>query len=286
MKRKILASALVTTAIVAGLSVSSLLAQQNGSQARRDTFGNNQSTATSIAIAGSNGINSVVQTAIADGLALGNSQLGLGGSAGISAAGLAQIAKLQAEATWGMATMPLPNYLRNTELGLAPHQGLLVTQLIPGMSAASSGIELGALIVELDGLPVLDNQPLPMLQAEHKLMVVCDAGLKEICVKPLAENLLGENPVMDQLMRQDNLFAQVMPQIGAGFRGLPTALSQPAPRSLSVSQVNGEMSVSAVVDGASGPTRVELRGCRAEIIKQMSQLPAEIQSQLAPHIGL
>jgi hypothetical protein len=287
MKRKILAPAIVTAILAAGLSIGSLRAQQGGApQVRRDAVSNSrhESTATSIAVAGSHGANSLLQTAVVDGPSLGNSPFAL-----VSPAipGLTQIAKLQAEATWGMATMPLPSYLRHADLGLEPNQGLLVTQLIPGLPVANSGIEVGSLILELDGRPVLDIQQLPILQAEHKLTVMCKSGLKEVCVKPFAENLLGANPAMDQFLGHGTAFDQLLPQIGVGFRGLPTtALSQPAPRSLSVSQVNDEISVSAIVDGAHGPTRIELRGCRAEIAKQLSQLPVAVQTQLAPHLGL
>lgn len=287
MKHKILTPALVAAVIAAGLSIGNLRAQQNGSpQVRSDAVANtrSESTTTSIAVAGSNGASPQMQTAVADGPGLGNAQFALGSPA---VPGLAHMAKLQAESTWGMTTMPLPNYLRHVDWGLAPNQGLLVTQLIPGLPVAGSGVEVGSLILEMDGKPVLDNQQLPMLQSEHKLMVMCDGGVKEVCVKPFAESLLGANPAMNQLLGNGNVFDQLMPQIGAGFRGIPTAaLNQPAPRSLAVSQVNGEISISAIVDGANGPTRVELRGNRAEIAKQLSQLPVAVQTQLAPHVGL
>jgi hypothetical protein len=255
MRRKILAHATIAAFIAAGLSIGSLSAQHGGQTGR------NQSSSSSIAIAGLNGDNSVVQTSMA---------------------------KLQAEASWGMSTIPLPNYLRNENLGLAPNQGLLVTQLLPGFSSANSGIEVGALILELDGVSVQSNQQLPMLNAEHKLMVMTHAGLKEICVKPMLESLPGAmNPWIGQDHVLDSAFGRVLPRIAARLgRTAQFGTGQPAPRSLAVSEVNGELTVSAIVDGANGPLRVELRGCHAEIVKQLAALPPEVQSQLAPHIGL
>jgi hypothetical protein len=59
MRRKILAHATIAAFIAAGLSIGSLSAQHGGQTGR------NQSSSSSIAIAGLNGDNSVVQTSMA-----------------------------------------------------------------------------------------------------------------------------------------------------------------------------------------------------------------------------
>lgn len=204
-----------------------------------------------------------------------------------NAIGLTQFAKLQAEASWGLTTMRLPSYLRRAEWGLSPKQGLLVTQIVRGLPAAHAGIEIGCLIVEIDGKPVLEGQTLPILGSEHNLIVLGEDGTREVLVKPLIESLLGVNPVVGQLLNGSGALTQVVPPLGIGLNGLanPVAI-QPTPRSLAASQANGEYSISAVVDGVNGPTRVELRGCRAEIIKQLKMLPVDVQNQLTPYIGL
>lgn len=203
------------------------------------------------------------------------------------AAIMAQVAKLQAETTWGLSTIPLPAYLRHPQLGLSPDQGLLVIGVLPGLAAEACGISQGCTIVAVDGQPVLSGQILPILQTEHKLTILNESGVKEVCIKPSSQSFADiTNPNLSSVLRQTNIYAQSLPQMSSGFRVPNAVAGGPSPRSLSVSQVNGEMVVSAVLDSASGPTRIELRGSRAEIARQIANLPSEVQLQLTPHLGL
>jgi DNA-binding MarR family transcriptional regulator len=49
---------------------------------------------------------------------------------------------------------------RRAEVGLAPTPGLLVTDLVPGQSAALAGLRRGDLLIELDGSPLLSEHDL------------------------------------------------------------------------------------------------------------------------------
>ena len=54
----------------------------------------------------------------------------------------AQLIRLNAEASWGLATIPLPDYLRG-QLPISSDQGLLVTHVVPEGPAAQAGGRYG-----------------------------------------------------------------------------------------------------------------------------------------------
>ena len=61
---------------------------------------------------------------------------------------------------------------------------------------------------------------------------------------------------------------------------------QTVPHSLSVKQIDDQLTVSAVVEGADGATRIELRGSRAEVARQLAELPPGIAKQLRIRLAL
>lgn len=204
------------------------------------------------------------------------------GHVGLTAA---QLAKIQAEASWGLSTIPLPNYLRHPQLGLAADQGLLVTQVIPGLSAEASGICLGAILISIDGQPINAGLPLPVLQVEHKVMILGETGVREVCIKPaVTARWNANNPLVQSMGPQANVYAQLLQNNPALLAA--TAANSSGPRSLAISHINGELSISAIVDGESGPVRIDLRGTQAQVMQQLANQPIAIQQQLTPHLGL
>ncbi len=197
----------------------------------------------------------------------------------------AQLAKIQAEASWGLSTIPLPNYLRHPQLGLAADQGLLVTQVIPGLSAEASGICLGAILISIDGQPINAALPLPVLQAERKVMILGETGVREIFIKPaVTARWNANNPLVQSMGPQANVYAQLLQNNPALLAA--TAANTSGPRSLAISHINGELSISALVDGENGPVRIDLRGTQAQVMQQLANQPIAIQQQLTPHLGL
>ncbi len=199
----------------------------------------------------------------------------------------AQLAKIQAEASWGLTTIPLPNYLRHPQLGLAADQGLLVTQVIPGLSAEASGICLGAILISIDGQPINAALPLPLpvLQAERKVMILGETGVREVFIKPaVTARWNANNPLVQSMGPQANVYAQLLQNNPALLAA--TAANTSGPRSLAISHINGELSISAIVDGESGPVRIDLRGTQAQVMQQLANQPIAIQQQLTPHLGL
>ena len=198
-------------------------------------------------------------------------------------------AKSQVEASWGIRTMQLPDYLRHQGLGLAPGQGQLVTSVLPGSPAAVAGMREGCLIIEVDQHPVMGNASLPVLNRSYKVTAWSDSGLREVLIQPMATDRMIRN-IIDQYARPEQISG--LPELLSGVAGAELAFPNlgqlvfASPRSLSVSSVNGQMLVSAIVETSAGPTRIELRGYQSEVAQQLAELPAEVQSQIAPHLGL
>ena len=55
--------------------------------------------------------------------------------------------------------------------------------------------------------------------------------------------------------------------------------------SVSVSNINGQIQIDAVLSTPDGPTEVLLRGTRAEVDAQIDALPAELATQLRSRVS-
>lgn len=226
---------------------------------------------------------------------------------------------------WGLTLIQLPDYLRNEQLGLLPDQGMLVTGVDPYSTAANAGILPGNLILDVDGQPAIAGQPLPRLEGPRKLLVMTNNGTFEITVEPSQDALLGNqlgwesglqdrllddlgrewsadelglpgSPIRDRALNLIQRMRQIAPvspisPLGTGGFGLSsragidlTAASNV--HSFAMNEVNGDICVRAIVDCATGPERVELRGSQAQIEAQLRALSPELRSSLAPHLGL
>ena len=197
-----------------------------------------------------------------------------------------QAEKIAREMVWGVATIKLPTYLQHESLGLLPDQGCLVTQVLPLSSAQTAGLQVGDLILEVDGTPALGCHGLPprnldgerCLLVQRCLLVLGEGGLREVHIAPLEALTLEAS----EYATADSL---------AGWRTMletPLWMNQvQSPiRSLAVSEGNGLMSVSAVVACQDGDRRVELKGTRGQIAEQLQRLTPELQLALSQQLGL
>lgn len=221
----------------------------------------------------------------------------------------AQLIRLNAEASWGLATIPLPDYLRG-QLPISSDQGLLVTHIVTAGPAAQAGVVAGSLLLAINDQPLPSRAVLPPLRLQQQLTVMCDRGIIQLRVAPqlvppalpqpwLRPQLVDPLDLLDPLqaarLQLDRLGCS-----GLGLGALDTHgthgsdwlgqlgldAGQAAPHSLSVTQIDDQLTVSAVVEGPDGATRIELRGSSAEVARQLAELPPEIAEQLRIRLAL
>jgi hypothetical protein len=173
----------------------------------------------------------------------------------------------QAEESWGLRVIAIPDYERHSIYHLSANQGLLVASVRPGSPVYNAGIERGDLLIEIEGRPVYDYKPLCLLNQDHEVLIQRNGAMIKLCVKPVP---LAPAPV------------SAVGSLSAYRPALPTS----GPRFLTVRQFGHEYVITAIVDTFSGPTQVSLRGCEHVIRQQLAELPAEIRYQLEGHVNL
>jgi len=164
----------------------------------------------------------------------------------------------------GFVSIPLPNYLRSSALGVPDEGGQLITRVAQGSPAALNGLQPGMTIVEIDGELLNSAADLGRLCGPHALLILTDEGMQLVELKSIAANLIDP-------------FSQ--PEFTGGLRNMEL----PA-RSLSISESNGIMAVAAIVDTQRGAQQVELKGTRQQVEMQLQQLTPEVQNALRPHL--
>lgn len=180
---------------------------------------------------------------------------------------------------WGVSVMPLPSYLRSDVLGLVPGQGLLVTGVEPYGPAAQAGLRQGHLLLDVDGLLLNQDSCLPALDRRRCVLVMTDQGLIEVNIESL-------RPQLPQYQLGARAFFGNFPAYVTAPIATAEILDRPSCiRSLAMSEWNGDLEVSAIVDDVQGPRHLELRGTREEIECQLRELSPELQRALRPQIG-
>jgi membrane-associated protease RseP (regulator of RpoE activity) len=194
--------------------------------------------------------------------------------------------RIAREQQWGVTSMAIPSYLKHAGLGLGSGQGVLVTSVMPGSAAAMAGLQVGESIVEIDSQPWEASQPLPTLRdIPHSLLVLGSEGLREV---PISHGWVPEPAFgsADELLLNALDFTGIIPPQFAGqFGGIGAAAMLSPVRSLAVSEADGLLHVSAVVVCDGVEQRVELRGTRGQVLRQLRTLSVEIQHALAPQLG-
>ncbi len=151
----------------------------------------------------------------------------------------------------GFATIPFPAYLRTDALPLPQDGGQLIVAVVEGSIAHQVGLRAGMTIREFDRLPLASTTDLSQLEGLHLIEVLTDEGPRQI----------------DLAIDQESEFA--------GFGVQPNPL-----RSIAVSEANGILAVSALIDTENGPERIELKGSRAQVEAKLRQLSPQVQETL------
>jgi hypothetical protein len=176
--------------------------------------------------------------------------------------------------SWGIEVMVVPDMLARHVVELGNGSGWLITCVYPNSPADRSGLRKGWILVDVDHRRLTKDCSLPKLvDRPLSLAVLTNEGLKRAAIQPdprwleQVENEFASH----RAVRFPNIITR---QPGGG-----------SCRSLSVAEINGKLSIAAVVSTSNGERDVRLQGTRAEVETQLESLPHDIQSKLRPEIG-
>lgn len=194
---------------------------------------------------------------------------------------------LRCRMQWGLTAMPLPDFLRASQLNLLPNQGLLVTSVYPYSAAQRAGIQPGQLILDVDGNVVTAQTGLPPLESACTVTVLSDQGTLGLTIQPHHAYYQGANSPAWLSQGIQSLLDQQFALASVGMPGSLGAVTRTPSciRSLSVNRLGDEIICSAIVRGDNGLERLQLHGSPQDIECQLGKLAPEIQQALRPQLG-
>lgn len=170
-------------------------------------------------------------------------------------------ATAEAIMSWGLELMTVPNLLRPAHEALA-QAGLLVTSVVPDSPAMHLGVQAGMVLLTVDDQPLKTLEDLPRLVPGMCLHVLTDDGIRSATVKE---------------PKQPSVFHSANSVSASSFTS--------SGDSISVSNVNGLVQIDATLKTKDGQKQFVLKGTRAEIDRQIEQLPADLAKRLRQQVS-
>lgn len=170
-------------------------------------------------------------------------------------------ATTEAIMSWGLELMTVPNLLRPAHEALA-QSGLLVTSVVPDSPAMHLGVQAGMVLLSVDDQPLKTLEDLPRLVPGMCLHVLTDDGIRSATVK---------EPKLPPVFQSTN--------------SVSASTFTSSGDSISVSNVNGLVQIDATLKTHDGQKQFVLKGTRAEIDRQIGQLPADLAKRLRQQVS-
>lgn len=170
-------------------------------------------------------------------------------------------ATAEALMSWGLELMPVPSLLRPAHKALA-EVGLLVTNVVPDSPAMQLGVQVGMVLLSVDAKPLKSLEDLPRIVTGMCLHVLTDDGTRSATVKE---------------PKQEPVFPATNSVSASSFTN--------SGDSISVSNVNGLVQIDATLKTQDGQKQFVLKGTRAEIDRQIDQLPADLAKRLRQQVS-
>jgi hypothetical protein len=163
--------------------------------------------------------------------------------------------------SWGLELMPVPKLLRPAHEALA-QAGLLVTNVVPDSPAMHLGVQAGMVLLSVDAIPLTTLEDLPQLTPGMCLHVLTEDGIRSATVK---------EPKQEVASPATNAVS------ASSFSSSGDVIS--------VSNVNGLVQIDATLKTQDGQKQIVLKGTRADIDRQIDQLPADLAKRLRQQVS-